>query len=207
MTGSERTTLEESRHLAYQRRAKRGESPRWSLGGPPRTGGTMLQQRSIRTISERLFWRNGIWIWSLAPLLLRRRHPSVDVTYQNYAQVLWPLLMKETRSDAHIQANTEERTTAPTVMDCLHGIHWWPGGESSLRPVEYRAVVLAHNVLLGWLLVRGAPFRARFWCVVRRFWARFWCAVCGTPILESILVLGVPFFCLDFGARYVVRRF
>ena len=37
-TGSERTTLEESRHLAYQRRAKRGESPRWSLGGPPRTG-------------------------------------------------------------------------------------------------------------------------------------------------------------------------
>ena len=57
----------------------------------PEDGGTMLQQRSIRTISERPFWRNGVWIWSLAPLLPRRRHPSVDVTYQNYAQVLWPL--------------------------------------------------------------------------------------------------------------------
>ena len=27
-------------------------------------------------------------------------------------------------ANAHIQANTDERTTAPTVMDCLHGIHW-----------------------------------------------------------------------------------
>ena len=69
-----------------------GQWQRWLV---IQTSNTLLQQRSIRTISER---RNGIWIWSLAPLLLRRRHPSVDVTYQNYAQVLWPLLMKETRS-------------------------------------------------------------------------------------------------------------
>ncbi len=27
-------------------------------------------------------------------------------------------------ANAHIQANGEECTTAPTVMDCLHGIHW-----------------------------------------------------------------------------------
>ena len=27
-------------------------------------------------------------------------------------------------ANAHIQANCEERTTAPTVMDCMHGIHW-----------------------------------------------------------------------------------
>ena len=45
----------------------------------------------------------------------------------------------------------------------------------------------------GWILVRGAPFRVGFWCAVRRFWGGFgvWCAVFG----------------LDFGARYVVRRF
>ena len=28
------------------------------------------------------------------------------------------------RANAHIQAHCAERTTAPTVMDCMHGIHW-----------------------------------------------------------------------------------
>ena len=28
------------------------------------------------------------------------------------------------RANSHIQANCAERTTAPTVMDCMHGIHW-----------------------------------------------------------------------------------
>ena len=28
------------------------------------------------------------------------------------------------RANAHIQSNCAERTTAPTVMDCMHGIHW-----------------------------------------------------------------------------------
>ena len=56
----------------------------------------------------------------------------------------------------------------------------------------------------GWILVRGAPFRARFWCAVRRFWggfwcavrrfwAGFWCAVCGAPILRPISVHGASF--------------
>ena len=74
-------------------------------------------------------------------------------------------------------------------------------GESSPRPVEYGALVLAHDALSGgfWCEVRlfglgfgvrcaffGLDFGARyvvrrFWgrfrCTVRRFWARFWCAV------------------------------
>ena len=28
------------------------------------------------------------------------------------------------RANARIQANCAERITAPTVMDCMHGIHW-----------------------------------------------------------------------------------
>ena len=27
-------------------------------------------------------------------------------------------------ANSHIQQNTSEKTTAPTVMDCMHGIHW-----------------------------------------------------------------------------------
>ena len=102
-------------------------------------------------------------------------------------------------------------------------------GESSPRPVEYGALVLAHDALSGgfWCEVRlfGLGFGVRcavfgvgFWCAVRRFWAGFWCAVCGAPILGPISVHGASFlgwifgarcavFGLDFGARYVVRRF
>ena len=83
----------------------------------------------------------------------------------------------------------------------------WVWGESSPRPVEYGAVVLAHDVLSGgfWCEVHlfGLVFGAR--CAV--FGLGFWFAVCGAPILGSILVRGAPFFGLDFGARCVVRRF
>ena len=61
--------------------------------------------------------------------------------------------------------------------------------------------------------MRGVPFRARFWCAVRRFWSRFWCAVrrfwlgfwctvCGAPILGPISVTVRRFW-----ARFWVRRF
>ena len=33
----------------------------------------------------------------LVPILPRKRHPSVDVAYRNYAQALWQLSMKETK--------------------------------------------------------------------------------------------------------------
>ena len=68
--------------------------------GPWRTHGdveTMYERRSIQRTSGKHFWRKGTWTWSLVPLLPRKRHPSVDVTYQNYAQALWQPLMKETR--------------------------------------------------------------------------------------------------------------
>ena len=87
-------------------------------------------------------------------------------------------------------------------------------GESSLRPVEYGAVVLAHDVLSGgfWCEVRlfGLVFGVRCavygldfgaLCVVRRFWGRFWCAV--RHFLGSILVQGV--WCADFGANFGAR--
>ena len=80
-----------------------------------------------------------------------------------------------------------------------------PAGESSPRPVEYGALVLAHDALSG-----------GFWCEVRLF------GLCGAPFLRwilvisvhgasflgSVLVRGAPFlvsiladFGADFGAR------
>ena len=44
-------------------------------------------------------------------------------------------------ANAHIQANTEERTTAPTVMDCLHGIHWL---QASQQEAGHKKLPYAH---------------------------------------------------------------
>ena len=44
-------------------------------------------------------------------------------------------------ANAHIQANTEERTTAPTVMDCLHGIHWL---QASQKEPGHKKLPYAH---------------------------------------------------------------
>ena len=52
--------------------------------------------------------------------------------------------------------------------------------------------------------MRSAPFLGvDFGARVRRFWAGFWCAVCGAPILGSILVRGV--WCADFRADFGAR--
>ena len=44
-------------------------------------------------------------------------------------------------ANAHIQANTDERTTAPTVMDCLHGIHWL---QASQKEPGHKKLPYAH---------------------------------------------------------------
>ena len=93
-------------------------------------------------------------------------------------------------------------------------------GESSPRPVEYGALVLAHDALSGgfwcevrlfglgfgvrcavflrWILVHGAPFLG--WILVRGMW----CAdLHGASFLGSILVRGAPFL----GSILVAVRF
>ena len=42
-------------------------------------------------------------------------------------------------ANSHIQQNTSEKTTAPTVMDCMHGIHWI-NAAASLSPGDHTAV-------------------------------------------------------------------
>ena len=42
-------------------------------------------------------------------------------------------------ANSHIQQNTSEKTTAPTVMDCMHGIHWI-NASASLSPGDHTAV-------------------------------------------------------------------
>ena len=64
-------------------------------------------------------------------------------------------------------------------------------GESSPRPVEYGALVLAHDAFLG-----------GFWCEVRLVGLGVRCAVFGVDFGARCAVFG-----LDFGARCVVRRF
>ena len=86
-------------------------------------------------------------------------------------------------------------------------------GESSPRPVEYGALVLAHDALLGrfWCEVRlfGLGFGVRGWILVRGVW----CADFGADFGARCVVFGLDFgarcavFGLDFGARCVVRRF
>ena len=44
-------------------------------------------------------------------------------------------------ANAHIQANCSERTTAPTVMDCLHGIHWL---QASQKEPQAKKLPYAH---------------------------------------------------------------
>ena len=53
-------------------------------------------------------------------------------------------------ANAHIQANTEERTTAPTVMDCLHGIHWLQASQQ--EP--------GHKKLKQWMLLKADVTKA-----------------------------------------------
>ena len=87
----------------------------------------MHQQRSIQTTFGRHFWRKEIWIWSLAPLLPRRPHPSVDVTHQNYAQALWQLLMKETRFALSMMDPGEVpmHTSRPIQKNALQPLQSW----------------------------------------------------------------------------------
>ena len=42
-------------------------------------------------------------------------------------------------ANSHIQQNTSEKTTAPTVMDCMHGIHWI-NAAASVSPGDHTAV-------------------------------------------------------------------
>ena len=42
-------------------------------------------------------------------------------------------------ANSHIQQNTSEKTTVPTVMDCMHGIHWIHAS-SSVAPGDHTAV-------------------------------------------------------------------
>ena len=109
----------------------------------------MLQQRSIRTISERPFWRNGVWIWPLTaqeaaslcgcdiPELCPGPMAAIDEgdKIRTIYDGSWG------GANAHIQANTEERTTAPTVMDCLHGIHWL---QASQKEPGHKKLPYAH---------------------------------------------------------------
>ena len=87
-TGGARTTPQESRHLAYQRRVKRWEPSRCSLGGPTRTWKLCISGDPFRGYSEAIFGGTGYGHGTWSPY-----GPGSGIhlwmAYRNYAQVLW----------------------------------------------------------------------------------------------------------------------
>ena len=91
----------------------KGESPSGGgIGGPKRTRKLCISGAPCRGHPENIFGRKGPGHGHWSPLPPRKRRPSVDVTYQNYAQALWHD-GSWGGANAHIQAHTEERNYGP----------------------------------------------------------------------------------------------
>ena len=108
------------------------EKPGWGKI-PPRQWLMITTQRlnSLPRKSNQPFTRNEPWTWWTGPSLAPRRQRGAAANRRNFARAPLQGLMSRTRSgrstmgaNAHIQAHTEEKTTAPMVGDCLHAIHW-----------------------------------------------------------------------------------
>ena len=63
-------------------------------------------------------------------------------------------------ANSHIQQNTSEKTTAPTVMDCMHGIHWIHAS-SSVSPAEHSDASLGERATASG--VDSVPQRESTW--------------------------------------------
>ena len=126
-------------------------------------------------------------------------------------------------ANAHIQANTEERTTAPTVMDCLHGIHWLQASQKRTGTQEAPLCTLG-LAQTGWpvdapeggchegsqesedtvtrVAVPGGKTRGRV--VDKQSW-HIWYGQCATLLGASCLGLASPLIsCLSHGGLGVL---
>ena len=101
----------------------KGESPLDAALEDPRGRGNYASAETFRGYSEDIFGGTGYGhgTWS------RKRHPSVDVAYRNYAQVLWQLLMKETRFVPSMMdlGEVQMPTSRPTPTNALQPPQSW----------------------------------------------------------------------------------
>ena len=123
----------------------------------PQVATTMTQRKSFQTPSRRHSLKRKRWAWLKVHSPNRRRRTDVGVSLVNSVLGQWRPSMKETKrgkirtiydgsfggANAHIQQNSTEKTTAPTVMDCVHGIHWLraagDAADSGTAPSEHGA--------------------------------------------------------------------
>ena len=67
-------------------------------------------------------------------------------------------------ANAHIEANCEERTTAPTVMDCLHGIHWRQASKKNHHAPNYHMLIGNGHGYTRWhAWVSGMTIAQLYW--------------------------------------------
>ena len=86
----------------------KGESPSDGALEDPRGRGNYASAELHAEDIQKTFLEERDLDMVIGPLPPRKRRPSVDVTYQNYAQALWQPLMKETRFEPSMMAPGEE---------------------------------------------------------------------------------------------------
>ena len=104
----------------------------WLGEDPPRQWLMITTQRlnSLPVKSRQPFTRNEPWTWWTGPSPDPRRLRGAAANRRNFAQALAGIDESDKirtiydgskgGANAHIQAHTEEKTTAPMVGDCLH---------------------------------------------------------------------------------------
>ena len=94
---------------------------------------TMIQLKPSQTPSKRHLWKKKPWVWwNLSPREAANRcgcnpselcpGPMAAIDEGDKIRTIYDGSFGG--ANAHIQQNSTEKTTAPTVMDCVHGIHW-----------------------------------------------------------------------------------
>ena len=110
----------------------------------------MIRRKNFPMPSNRPLRRKGSWTWLKGHLPSRKQPIAAVAPLPNFVRARWRPLMKGDKirtiydgsfggANSHIQQNTSEKTTAPTVMDCMHGIHWI-NAAASLSPGGHTAV-------------------------------------------------------------------
>ena len=114
-----------------------------------------LQPKTSHHKCDRHLWKRLHWAWWKAPTLRKRQPRKVPVRPRSFAQPLLAAIDEGDKirtiydgswdhANSHIQQNTVEKTTAPTVMDCIQAIHWLNTAKAGSTPA------VAQGTDTGW---------------------------------------------------------
>ena len=143
-------------------------TPTWTSPGiwPTKEGETAitLQPKTSQLLCNRHLWKR---LHGGRPLLSGRSSPE-KFLYGRGAlpSPFWQPLMEVTKyapstmaghANSHIQQNTVEKTTAPTVMDCIQAIHWLNTAKEGSTPA------VAQGTDTGWTY----PQKITTWAILK----------------------------------------